>query len=165
MRKDWPVKDPGGLAHPPVNSAPNGADHQWKKRYSEHEGGVLPIRQTRDYSSVDLVVRTTLPPAELASAIRSALKPIEPNLPANEFRTLQQLVDKAVSPRRFVVPLLGVLFSAPFRFGQPLLVALRAGTCRYGAPEADDFLTSSRREPFRVPLHYIASNWRETPVI
>ena len=67
----------------------------------------LPMRQTNDYASVDLVVRTTLPPAGLASAIRAALRPIEPNLPANEFRTLQQLVDKAVSPRRFVVLLLG----------------------------------------------------------
>ena len=66
----------------------------------------LPIRQTNDYPSVDLVVRTTLPPAGLASAVRAALKPIEPNLPANEFRTLQQIVDKAVSPRRFVVLLL-----------------------------------------------------------
>jgi ABC-type antimicrobial peptide transport system permease subunit len=67
----------------------------------------LPIRQSRDYSSVDLVVRTTLPPAALASSVRTALEPIDPNLPANEFRTLQQLVDKAVSPRRFVVVLLG----------------------------------------------------------
>jgi predicted permease len=67
----------------------------------------LPIRQCRDFSSVDLVVRTTLSPAELASGVRAALKPIEPNLPGNEFRTLQQLVDKAVSPRRFVVLLLG----------------------------------------------------------
>jgi predicted permease len=67
----------------------------------------LPIRQSRDYSSVDLVVRTTLPPTALASGVRAALATIEPNLPANEFRTLQQLVDKAVSPRRFVVLLLG----------------------------------------------------------
>ena len=66
----------------------------------------LPIRQTSDYSSVDLVVRTALPPAGLASAVRAALQPIDPNLPGNEFRTLQQLVDKAVSPRRFVVLLL-----------------------------------------------------------
>jgi len=66
----------------------------------------LPIRQTDDYSSVDLVVRTTLPPSALASAVRAELKSIEPDLPANEFRTLQQLVDKAVSPRRFVVILL-----------------------------------------------------------
>jgi predicted permease len=67
----------------------------------------LPIRQTNDYSSVDLVVRTALPPSGLAAAIRGALRPIEPNLPGNEFRTLQTLVDKSVSPRRFVVMLLG----------------------------------------------------------
>ena len=67
----------------------------------------LPIRQCGDFASVDLVVRTTLPPAELAPAVRAALKPIEPNLPASDFRMIQQLVDKAVSPRRFVVLLLG----------------------------------------------------------
>ncbi|PYT29574.1 MAG: multidrug ABC transporter substrate-binding protein [Acidobacteria bacterium] len=67
----------------------------------------IPIRQTGDFASVDLVLRTTLPPSELASAVRGALKSIAPNLPRNDFRTLQQLVDKAVSPRRFVVMLLG----------------------------------------------------------
>ena len=67
----------------------------------------LPLRQGRDWSSADLVVRTTLPPRELAPAIRAALKPIQPNLPGNDFRPIQQLVDKAVSPRRFVVLLLG----------------------------------------------------------
>jgi predicted permease len=67
----------------------------------------LPIRQCRDWASLDLVVRTTLPPSQLATAIRAALKPIQPNLPGNDFRSLQQLVDKAVSPRRFVVLLLG----------------------------------------------------------
>jgi predicted permease len=67
----------------------------------------LPIRQVGDYASVDLVVRTTVPPSELASGIRAALKPIGPNLPANDFRPLQLLVDKAVSPRRFLVLLLG----------------------------------------------------------
>lgn len=67
----------------------------------------LPIRQCRDFASVDLVVRTKLPPAELAPAIRAALKPVAPNLPGTDFRTLQALVDKAVSPRRFVVLLLG----------------------------------------------------------
>jgi predicted permease len=66
----------------------------------------LPIRQMGDFSSVDLVLRSRLPLAELAPAVRVALKPIEPNLPGNDFRPLQQLVDKAVSPRRFVVVLL-----------------------------------------------------------
>jgi ABC-type antimicrobial peptide transport system permease subunit len=39
--------------------------------------------------------------------VRAALKPIEPNLAGNDFRILQTLVDKSVSPRRFVVWLLG----------------------------------------------------------
>jgi ABC-type antimicrobial peptide transport system permease subunit len=52
------------------------------------------------------VVRSNLPPAELALNVRAALKPIVPNLPGKSFRNLQQLVDKAVSPRRFVVLLL-----------------------------------------------------------
>jgi ABC-type antimicrobial peptide transport system permease subunit len=67
----------------------------------------LPIRQCRDFSSVDLVIRSTVPPAALASGIRAALKPVAPNLPGNDFRPLQLLVDKAVSPRRFIVLLLG----------------------------------------------------------
>ncbi len=66
----------------------------------------IPIKQCGDHASVDLVVRTTHSVAGLAGAIRAALKPIEPNLPTNDFRPLQQLVDKAVSPRRFVVVLL-----------------------------------------------------------
>jgi predicted permease len=67
----------------------------------------IPMRQCRDFPSVDLVVRSNLPPGELARGVRAALKPIAPNVPGNDFRTLQQLVDKAVSPRRFVVLLLG----------------------------------------------------------
>jgi predicted permease len=67
----------------------------------------LPIRQCRDFAAVDLVVRSSLPPGELAAGVRAALKPIAPNLPGQDFRTLQQLVDKSVSPRRFIVVLLG----------------------------------------------------------
>ena len=67
----------------------------------------LPIRQCGDYPSVDLVVRTAVPPAALAPAIRAALAPIAPDLPGKDFRTIQALVDKAVSPRRFLVLLLG----------------------------------------------------------
>jgi predicted permease len=66
----------------------------------------LPLRQTGDFAELDLVVRTALPPDRMATAVRAALRPMDPNLPANDFRTLQSLVDKAVSPRRFVVMLL-----------------------------------------------------------
>jgi predicted permease len=67
----------------------------------------IPMRQTQDYGTVDLVVRTSMPTAELASRLREALRPIEPNLPTANMRTLQTMVDHAVSPRRFVVWLLG----------------------------------------------------------
>ena len=38
--------------------------------------------------------------------IRTALRPLDPNLPVREFVTFQDLVDRAVSPRRFLVLLL-----------------------------------------------------------
>jgi predicted permease len=66
----------------------------------------LPMRQTRDYPEMELVVRTTLPPATLEQSIRTALRPIDPDLPNSTFQTLQDLVDKAVSPRRFLAMLL-----------------------------------------------------------
>lgn len=66
----------------------------------------LPIRQTTDYSAVEMVVRTSLPEATVASTIREALKPLDPNLGPREFRHVQDLVDKATSPRRFVVMML-----------------------------------------------------------
>ena len=67
----------------------------------------IPMRQCGDRPSHDLVVRSTLAAAPLASAVREALKPVARNLAGNDFRTLQQIVDKSVSPRRFTVMLLG----------------------------------------------------------
>ena len=67
----------------------------------------LPMRQTGDYATIQLVVRTALPPDHMAAELRTALRPADPNLPLSEFQTFQDLVDKAVSPRRFLVLLLG----------------------------------------------------------
>ena len=68
----------------------------WSSKASCAGEMYLPIRQTDDYASVHLIVRTDLPPAALASSVRAALAPIEPNLPNREWRTMQDLVDKAV---------------------------------------------------------------------
>ena len=67
----------------------------------------IPLRQCGDLPTADLVVRSALPPARIIGSVRAALLPLAPNLPGNDFRTLQQIVDKAVSPRRFIVMLLG----------------------------------------------------------
>jgi predicted permease len=79
----------------------------------------LPMRQTGDYAAMQLVVRTALPPVSLAAGIRTALRPIDPNLPVREFVAFQDLVDKAVSPRRFLV-----LFLAGFAAFALILASL-----------------------------------------
>ena len=67
----------------------------------------MPFRQNADFSAVGLVLRTTMPPDTVGASIRSALSPVVPNLPANQVETMRRLVDKTVSPRRFVTMLLG----------------------------------------------------------
>jgi predicted permease len=58
-------------------------------------------------SGAELVVRTKLPPAQLSGSVLRALREMNPNQPAVEFRPIQQIVDHAVSPRRFFVLLVG----------------------------------------------------------
>ncbi len=67
----------------------------------------IPARQCDDLAGSYLVVRSTLSPGQVAATLRTALTPIAPNLARNDFRTLQQIVDRSVSPRRFTVLLLG----------------------------------------------------------
>ena len=67
----------------------------------------IPARQCDDLAGSYLVVRSTLPAGKIAATLRAALVPIAPNLAGNDFRTLQQIVDRSVSSRRFTVLLLG----------------------------------------------------------
>ena len=67
----------------------------------------FPMKQNRDWNSMDLVVRAKLPIESLVPGVRAALRNIDPDLPNSDFQTLGQLVDQAVSPRRFVTVLLG----------------------------------------------------------
>jgi predicted permease len=66
----------------------------------------IPMRQCQDYGSWDLVVRSRLPLGTLGSSVEASLRPIAPDLPKGGIRPLTQLVDRAVSPRRFTVLLL-----------------------------------------------------------
>jgi predicted permease len=66
----------------------------------------LPIRQLGDHSGINLVVRSKQDNAQLAGSVRAALLPLDPGLPNEQFKTLGEIVDSAVSPRRFIVLLL-----------------------------------------------------------
>jgi len=51
-------------------------------------------------------VRTNIEHTALAKSLRVALTPVAPNLATNEVQTLDQVVDRALSPRRFFTLLL-----------------------------------------------------------
>jgi predicted permease len=68
----------------------------------------FPIAQNRDWNSLDLVVRGKLPIESLVPGVRAALRSVDPDLPNADYQALEQLVEHAVSPRRFVTALLGV---------------------------------------------------------
>jgi predicted permease len=111
-RNLWPGEDPIGKivrADNPERTVVGVVGDVHHMTLEEGSGNefYIPMRQTQDFGTVDLVVRTSLPTAELASRLREALLPIEPNLPTANMRTLQTMVDRAVSPRKFVVWLLG----------------------------------------------------------
>lgn len=69
------------------------------------EGGTgsqiyYPVTQ-QGPNTAQLVVRTSLPPAALAASVLRALRELNPRQPDAEFRPIQNIVDRAVSPRRF----------------------------------------------------------------
>ena len=76
----------------------------------EEEAGsemYMPVTQQRDWGSLELVVRTKKPPELIAPDMRAALHAVDSGLPASDFQTLGQIVDRAVSPRRFILLLIG----------------------------------------------------------
>lgn len=70
----------------------------------------LPIMQ-RWPEGAELVIRSSLPPASLKQAVLSALRSRNPGQPAADLRPLADIVDLAVSPRRFFL-LLSAAFAA-----------------------------------------------------
>jgi putative ABC transport system permease protein len=59
-----------------------------------------PATQTGP-DNAELVVRTKLPPDTLAASVLRTLRQLNPKQPAAAFQPIQQIVDHAVSPRRF----------------------------------------------------------------
>ena len=73
----------------------------------------FPIAQVWDFSTLDLVVRTELPAEAVVTPVRAAIRATDPQMPTEDFRTLDSVVERSVSPRRFTLQLLGAFaFSA-----------------------------------------------------
>lgn len=67
----------------------------------------LPMSQMFDYGTLALVVRSPLPIASLVPAVRAALRELDASMPSGDYQALEAVVDRAVSPRRFILVLLG----------------------------------------------------------
>ncbi|MBO0861501.1 MAG: ABC transporter permease [Chloracidobacterium sp.] len=59
-----------------------------------------PHRQ-RNSGGMNVVVRTSMEPAALASAIRSEVRKLAPNLPITDMRTMKEIVSASIAQRRF----------------------------------------------------------------
>jgi predicted permease len=66
----------------------------------------LNMRQVRYWDAPQLVIRSKLASASLVSNVRAAIKEFDPTLPRNEFTTLDQIVDRAIAPRRLITGIL-----------------------------------------------------------
>lgn len=67
----------------------------------------FPYTQMWDFQTLDMVVRSRLPAETLIPGVAAALRQSDPTMPTDEFQPLTDLVDRAVSPRRFILILLG----------------------------------------------------------
>jgi predicted permease len=76
----------------------------------DQESGIeayIPYTQLSDYGTVALVVQSRLPATSIAGTVKTALTAADPTLPVGDYQTLGAVVDRSVSPRRFILMILG----------------------------------------------------------
>jgi putative ABC transport system permease protein len=66
----------------------------------------FPITQRWSHQTMDMVVRSHLPTEQVAAAVATALREVDPAMPVSEFWTLDFTVDRAMSARRFTLGIL-----------------------------------------------------------
>ncbi len=111
-RRHWPGEDPIGRLAKGIGRGESrviGVIADVRQESLEDEIGpeVYASITQLNPEGAELVVRSSLPPEVLASSVKSVLRSRSPNQLAAEFRPIQRLVDKAISPRRFFVILVG----------------------------------------------------------
>ncbi len=81
-----------------------------RHRSLEQESGLemyFPMTQSWDFGALAMMVRSRLPETALAGSVAAALRAVDPAMPTDDYLSLNALVDRSVSPRRFTLLLLG----------------------------------------------------------
>jgi len=76
----------------------------------EKESGLelyLPYKQIPYFGTLAMVVRSRVPSTALVSRVQAALRAVDPMLPVADYQTLDSVVERSVSPRRFILLVLG----------------------------------------------------------
>lgn len=112
-RRLWPGRSAVGRTAIAGGAEPQviGVIADVRESSAEDNGGAemyLPANNQFGPEGAYLVLRTKLPPSALASSVMTTLRQIDPGQPATEFKPIQTLVDRATSPRRFFVLLVGI---------------------------------------------------------
>jgi predicted permease len=115
-RREWPGQDPvGRIAYGTGRGESRvvGVIADVRESSLEDQASVqvyIPIMQVEP-EGTELVIRTRLPISTVEPAVMSTLRSLNPGQPRTQFRALQQIVNHAVSPRRFLM-LLVTCFAA-----------------------------------------------------
>ena len=67
----------------------------------------LAYTQVPDFGTLAMVVRSRVPATALVSRVQSALRAVDPMLPVADYQRLDSVVERSVSPRRFILMVLG----------------------------------------------------------
>ncbi|HLJ86407.1 MAG TPA: ABC transporter permease [Candidatus Angelobacter sp.] len=113
-RRHWPGQDPIGrmalIAAGKTEARVIGVFSDVRETSVEATPGVemcLAAAQWRE-TGRQLVIRSALPPETLGPSVMQALRSLNPGQPNTELRTIRQIVDRAVSPRRFFALLVSI---------------------------------------------------------
>ena len=108
--REWPGEDPIGKIAEGIGITDTrvvGVVSDIRESSLESQGSpavFVPATQAEP-DGENIIIRSQLPASALAPSVLRALRERNPDQPAAEFRSLQRLVDRAVSPRRFFMTL------------------------------------------------------------
>ncbi len=124
VRRYWPNDDPigrhftFGFADREVVGVVGDVRFRGLERKSEPQV-YLSSQQVQDgaitfYAPKALAVRTTVPPTQLASAVRAVIRDADPNLPITDLQTLTEMVDRETASRSVQVRVLTAFAAIAF---------------------------------------------------